>query len=181
MDTGPDATDVSRWYREFAPRVRGYFRRHGARDDQAEDLVQETFHKVFLKAAQLRTRDCPAAWLWTIARNTLIDSTRAAHRNEQVWSEDGEREAVVADSAPEPDESLTGHDLRDCVRRGFKRLEREHPQRAACLRWAITDGLSMDQLAQVLGRTAGATREYLSQCRRKLREYLSHCREYMTA
>jgi hypothetical protein len=36
--------------------------------------------------------------------------------------------------------------------------------------------MDIAQIAGALGRSAAATREYLSQCRKKLRPFIEHCR-----
>ena len=41
--------------------------------------------------------------------------------------------------------------------------------------WAAVDGLKSTQIAELIGRSAGATREFLSQTRKRLREYLEPC------
>jgi RNA polymerase sigma-70 factor (ECF subfamily) len=38
--------------------------------------------------------------------------------------------------------------------------------------WVVEDGLSIDDIADLLGRTPGATREFVSQCRKRARLYL---------
>ena len=39
--------------------------------------------------------------------------------------------------------------------------------------WIVEDGLSNDDIAQLLDRTPGATREFISQCRKRARVYLA--------
>ena len=39
--------------------------------------------------------------------------------------------------------------------------------------WIGEDGLDNEAIAQLLGRTPGATREFISQCRKKARVYLA--------
>jgi DNA-directed RNA polymerase specialized sigma24 family protein len=39
--------------------------------------------------------------------------------------------------------------------------------------WIVEDGLSNDDIAELLNRTPGATREFISQCRKRARHYLA--------
>ena len=39
--------------------------------------------------------------------------------------------------------------------------------------WVVEDGLSIEDIAQLLERTPGATREFVSQCRKRARVYLA--------
>jgi RNA polymerase sigma-70 factor (ECF subfamily) len=43
---------------------------------QAEELLQETFLKVYKYAEQFKAQSKVTTWLWSIARNTLIDTIR---------------------------------------------------------------------------------------------------------
>jgi RNA polymerase sigma-70 factor (ECF subfamily) len=56
---------------------------------QAEDIVQETLLRAWRKASVLDQSDASArAWLFTVARNLVIDGARsAAHRHEVVTDE----------------------------------------------------------------------------------------------
>jgi RNA polymerase sigma-70 factor (ECF subfamily) len=57
-------------YRLHAPRVKGYLRRSGFRDAEADDLTQETFARVFRSLETFdESRGRFATWLGTIARN----------------------------------------------------------------------------------------------------------------
>jgi hypothetical protein len=47
------------------------------------------------------------------------------------------------------------------------------------LPWLVTDHLSIREIAGILERSEGATREYLSQCRKKLEPFLQVCRELL--
>jgi DNA-directed RNA polymerase specialized sigma24 family protein len=51
-------------------------------------------------------------------------------------------------------------------------FRRDHPQAAAAIAWVAEDGLSIDELSALLGRSRGATRQFLSQSRKKARIYL---------
>jgi RNA polymerase sigma-70 factor (ECF subfamily) len=62
-------------YVRFREPVLGYFARRVGEPDVAADLMAETFARALVR---FRTAppDEPAAWLFTIARNLLIDSAR---------------------------------------------------------------------------------------------------------
>jgi RNA polymerase sigma factor (sigma-70 family) len=75
--TGPDAlraASLERLYRDQAPRLARYFRRHLHGSDDVPDLVQETFAR--LAGARKRDPERPLAYLQRIARNLLFDRAR---------------------------------------------------------------------------------------------------------
>ncbi len=53
-----------------------YLHRTGGKGDDADDLLQETFIKVFLNLGKYDTAFTFGQWIYTIARNTFIDFMR---------------------------------------------------------------------------------------------------------
>ena len=67
----------------FAPRVKGYLMRHGARAAAAEDLAQEAMLILWRKAGLFDPAKASAStWVFTIARNLRIDEIRRERRPE---------------------------------------------------------------------------------------------------
>ncbi len=64
----------------FAPRLKTYLLRRGMPEGVAEELVQETMLRVWTKADQFDpARASAAAWIYSIARNLLVDTLRREH------------------------------------------------------------------------------------------------------
>jgi RNA polymerase sigma factor (sigma-70 family) len=70
--------------------------------------------------------------------------------------------------------------LDQCVQEGLKAFAAEYPERQLCL-FLQMEGASVDEIAAQIGRKPGATREFLSQCRKKLEPFVTHCRELIPA
>ena len=43
------------------------------------------------------------------------------------------------------------------------------------------DGFSIEEIGLQIGRTVAATKEFLSQCRKKLKPYVAHCQDLLDA
>jgi hypothetical protein len=43
------------------------------------------------------------------------------------------------------------------------------------------DGLSVEEIGHRIGRTIAATKEYLSQCKKKIQPYIAHCTDLLAA
>ena len=54
----------------------------------------------------------------------------------------------------------------------WARFEEAAPSHAAVISWIAADGLSHEEIAQLLDRSPGATREFISQCRKRARVHL---------
>lgn len=171
----PRTEGISQLYRGYARRFLAYFMKHRVPREHAEDLVQDVFVSIVRHAADFRGETRIDAWMWAIARNALIDYFRRA-RPEDPFDEDELVRLAEAQADP-PRESSAG--LEDCVRKAYAAFAERHADRAEILARFAFDGWSIDDVAAALRRTPGATREYLSQCRKKLKVFLEPCREYL--
>ncbi len=168
-------------YRRHAPRLVAWYLGQGADRALADDWVQDTFLRVMRGAAALETDEAFVGWLWAIARNVMVDARR--RKDSQLASldeADGSgltlRETTVCEAA-RPDEALERLQHAALVGRQFSAFHRDFPERARCIAWSCREDMSMGELASAIGRNVGATREYLSQCRKKARVYFQPCLE----
>jgi RNA polymerase sigma factor (sigma-70 family) len=169
---------VTLLYAEFASRLRRFYAGRGATPAEAADFTQDCFVRV-MRAIDSFQGEAPqfVAWIWTTARNVLIDARRK-DRSTVSLDDDGDEDAVplqLADPTADPAGDVEADSVRDCVRRGFKAFAAQHPQRAQCLAWLAVDRFDIGGIAELIGRSAGATREYLSQSRKKLKPFLEPC------
>jgi RNA polymerase sigma-70 factor (ECF subfamily) len=80
MSTAQFDTDVT----EFVEKLRAFIRARVPDDTTADDLTQETLFKVYRSRASLRDDDRLEAWLYRIARRTLIDYYRKRRPSEEL-------------------------------------------------------------------------------------------------
>ena len=67
--------------------LRGYVRRLTGDDARAEDIVQETMIRAW-KHGIADSQSGSRAWLFTVARNLVIDEVRSAHHRHEVPSDE---------------------------------------------------------------------------------------------
>ncbi|MGY1820615.1 RNA polymerase sigma factor [Geodermatophilus sp. SYSU D00079] len=152
-------------YRDLAPAVTGYLRLHGA--VEPDDLASETFIGVLTGLAGFRgDEDALRAWVFTIAHRRLVDDWRRRGRRPQVHDDDASLD------------ELGGGDVEDdaLVRIGATDVHRlcgtlPGDQRAVLLLRILGD-LTVDQVAQVLGRSAGSVKALQRRGLRSLRAAL---------
>lgn len=98
-----DRAAFSGLFAHFAPRVKAYLIRHGATNEAAEELAQETLLRVWRKAHQFDPSvAAPSTWIFRIARNLRIDRIRRERRPEF----DPEDPALVRDADPAADQQI---------------------------------------------------------------------------
>lgn len=164
-------------YQRYAPLLIGYLMKNfGFTHEEAEDVIQDAFVNIvrYLSTTRQETEVREVGpWIWRITINRAKDILRSPERRRRVEEDVVERERA----APQEDTPDAG--LVDCVRRAFRAFAADHPTRAEALRLAILEEWTMQELTTYLERSYGATREYVSQCRKALRPYLEHCRDYL--
>lgn len=171
------AEGISTLYRKYAPQMKGYFMRQRKSLAQAEDLLQDVFVQVVRNIDSYRDEGSFSAWIWTIARNRLISEYRKSsnHLNEMELDEN-----LIEDIAINSDNNLDQEALQKCVQDAFQRFSLQHQERAHALTLFAIYGWTIEEMSSFLDRTVAATREYLSQSRKKLRPFLKPCFDFLT-
>ena len=157
-------------YRDLAPPVTGYLRLHGA--PEPDDLASETFIGVFTGLGGFSGDEAALrAWVFTIAHRRLVDDWRRRSRRPQVADDPGD----LAE--------LCGGDVEDDALAGLgaetvHRLCAELPddQRSVLLLRILGD-LTVEQVAQAMGRSVGATKALQRRGLRTLRTRLESTSE----
>jgi RNA polymerase sigma-70 factor (ECF subfamily) len=137
--------------------------------DEAEDLSQEIFLKVF-KSLDKFNRDADfSTWLSSVARNYCIDHYRAMRREKEVVVED----LVAMDLAPaasgNPHRALEDRDRRSFLRRGLELLPGKLKE-AVILR--DLQGLSYQEMADRLRLPEGTVKSRINRGREELARLL---------
>ena len=85
-----DKIAFSSIFKHFAPRLKSYFVKAGATENQAEEVIQEVMLAVWTKAASYdKNKSSVTTWIYTIARNKRIDKIRKEKRHYLLESDDG--------------------------------------------------------------------------------------------
>ena len=137
--------------------------------DEAEDLTQEIFLKVFRSLDKFNQDADFSTWLSSVARNYCIDHYRASKREREVLVED----LVAFDRAPassgNPYRALEDRDRRSFLRRGLELLP-EKLREAVVLR--DLRGLSYQEMADRLHLPEGTVKSRINRGREELARLL---------
>lgn len=148
--------------------------------DAARDVVQDTFIKVWRRCATYAGDSELLPWIEAVLRNGMLDHFRRGGREvpfEDDSAVNGEIAARVAELSqndiPTPDDETRRDQAAALFQRCWEKFEAEAPRHAAVISWIAADGLGHDEIAALLDRSPGATREFISQCRKRARVYLA--------
>jgi RNA polymerase sigma-70 factor (ECF subfamily) len=138
----------------------------GNRSD-AEDLTQEVFLRLYVCLAKGQKVENCRAWLFRVAQNLTIDLQRKTHRSEpldpKVWAQFC---SDRPDPSPDAESRLLDLEQRRTFLAGLQRLS---PQESHCLYLRI-EGLSYNEIAEVLGVAPTTVPTFLSRGIKKLRK-----------
>ena len=149
---------------EFAPRLHAFIRRRVRTDTIADDLAQETLLKVYRSRATLRDGTKLEAWLYQIARGTLIDHYRRQRPAVEL------PRAIAGES---PDEMAA---LRAGVVISMKKFLEELPEAyREPVRLAELEGLPLARIALRLDLSLTAVKSRVRRGRAMLRKKLQDC------
>ena len=158
-------------YRDLAPSVTGYLRLHRA--VEPDDLASETFIGVFTGLNGFTGDEAALrAWVFTIAHRRLVDDWRRRSRRPQVSDDPGDLTELCGGDVE--DDALVGLGT-ETVHRLCAELPDD--QRSVLLLRILAD-LTVEQVAQAIGRSVGATKALQ---RRGLRTRLENASEKVGA
>ena len=152
-------------YRDTSAKLMGVLLRMLKERAEAEDVLQEVYTRVWLRAARFDpAKGRGMTWLIAIARNLAIDRLRA---RPAATSDDGLE--TVQDSAPRAETRLIAQGEAQRMADCFGTLE---PDRAAAVRGAYLDGVSYGDLAARPAVPLNTMRTWLRRSLLKLKECL---------
>ncbi len=145
-------------YREAIYRL--LVQRLGSTTD-ADDLLQETFIKVYINLHRYRAEYTFGQWVYTIARNTFVDYVR---RRQDDISID-ERFAAPASPAPTPEESVINLQQRSQIEHCLERLA---PRYRTLIAMRFFEEYSYEEIAAKLALPLGTVKTQIHRAREQM-------------
>ena len=148
----------------------------------AQEVVQDVFLTLFRKIHTFEGRAALGSWLYRVATNAALIKRRGQHPEREVPLEPplpaflpdghraGERAYVRADWSHTPEADLLTQETREILTKAIDSLP--DPYRAVLVLRDI-EGLSNEEVAQVVGESVPAVKSRLHRARMALREELT--------
>ncbi len=163
-----DENAVRDLYAAYGQRLYAYALRITGNPSTAEDVTQDTLVIAWRTAHKFRGSGRLVAWLLGITHHQAMKALRRAPREIESLEES------LAASGPSPEEQAQSAEAKRRVRQGLQDLSIEH---RAVLELVFYQGLSLNEVAQVLGCPLGTVKSRLSYARKHLRGLLSRSQE----
>ncbi|WP_323159860.1 sigma-70 family RNA polymerase sigma factor [Pseudomonas fluorescens] len=153
-------------YCSVGPRLHGVALRFMGRPDLAEEVLQESFVRIWNNASRYESHlAAPMTWMINITRNQAIDQLRK-HRDRPL--SDFEQEALV-------DENPSAHDQLNSAREASalnRCLETLEGMQRQSITVAYFQGLSCSELAEHLAAPLGSVKSWIRRGMERLRRCL---------
>lgn len=154
-------------YERYFPRVYGYVRLRVKSQATCEDVTSQVFTTALAKIHTLRPEGNVGAWLFTVARNAVLDTYR--HSRPMLGGE--EALGSVPDPDPSPEERVLTAERAAELRMLLATLRPEQ-QDLLALRYGA--GLSFPEIAQIVGKNPIAVRVSVHRILAGVRRRLPH-------
>lgn len=162
----PEKTEgiVTRYQREI---INFHFRFVGNRFD-AEDLAQETFIKAYKKLDTLKNPEKTKSWLYSIARNTVIDFFRK-NKNREISLDNTFLENIVQTTAVDYQNYVADREVSKELERFIDKLVKED---RAIIKLLYYEGFSYKEIVKLLNINENTLKSRLYRARKILLEMI---------
>jgi len=173
-----DATAFAELVDRYQHRLIGIMHHLVGNAEEAEDLAQEVFLRVYRTRKRYHPEAKFSTWLFTIANNLALNTLRSRQRKPVVplpVQESGPlgprpAEQIVADRGQPPGHRLQQQELAGVIRQALEGLNER--QRMAVVLNKFED-MNYAEIAEIMGLTTKAVKSLLSRARAALRQALA--------
>ena len=147
-----------------------YMQRTGGNREDADDLLQETFIKVFLNLHRYNDTYTFGQWFYTIARNTFVDYVRKRRENLSIDEmQSGRAPIAPASGSPTPEENFINIQQRAQLDHYLDRMTPRYRQLIE-LRFFLE--FSYEEIAQKLNVPLGTVKTQIHRAREQLCRFI---------
>ena len=143
-------------------------------EQDAEDVVQETFLRAYRRLNQFENRAHFGTWLHRIAVNSALDFIRARHRHdtgrESIDTVSGDGPQPLAACDPLPDRALFSAETQRHVDAAMAGLS---PKEKTAFVLRHFEGLSIEEISSMMGVRSDAAKNNIFRAVKKLRRALA--------
>lgn len=130
--------------------------------EDAEDISQEVFLKVWNSIGSFRADSSFATWLHKIAKNTTFDFLRKRSKRKEISEDPDSALAVIPSNDPSPEDTVIGNETVNEIEKIIDTLPEE--QRISLI-YRDLMGITYLEIADITGVTVGTVKSRISRAR----------------
>lgn len=163
-----------KYYFEFRDRIYWYIRKRLNNDEQAEDMTSEVFMKLLEhpEIMEKRKENGVRAWLYTVARNSLIDSYRRKSNNVTKIRPDSDNNIFEIITA-QKDTNLRDAITDERYQLALAAMESCSDEEKEIITLRFQEDMKFQEIAEIIGKEEGAVKMQLYRALDKIKELLS--------
>mgnify|MGYP003623572706 CR=1 FL=1 len=172
MSLGGDATAFEQLLNRYRDAIfQLYMQRTGGNRDDADDLLQETFVKVYLNLHKYKPGYTFGQWIYTIARNTFIDYVRKRRDDLSLDSmqESGASGMAPTALSPNPEESVINSQQRAQLEHHLGKMT---PRYRRLIELRFFKDYSYEEIATELALPLGTVKTQIHRAREQLCRFI---------
>lgn len=165
-------------FARYYPQVCRFFMRRAIPPEDARELAQDVFFSVYRNLTTIADESHFTAWLFTIARNTLVNELERRHARKRS----GVHVVIENDAGTQDMDILPSNDTKDALQSILDRekmeklaaaLEDLPAQMKRCVQLRVTSESSYEEIAAVMGLSVNTVKAHLHKARKLLQRKLS--------
>ena len=153
-------------YRAYVPQLASFLKRFSVSDREVDEIIQETFLRVWLQRDKLPGVEFPKAWVFRISSNIIFNYLKRSVTEEKAKNIIGGNARLEHNDT---EETLHLHQLMAAIARAVENLS---PQRKRIYEMSRHDGLSIPEIAEKLGLSGNTVKNTLTSSLQFIREFL---------
>lgn len=151
-------------YFKYADRMFTVAMQYMKDEDEAADVLQESFIKVFRGIEQLSDTRAFAGWLRRIVVNTALEHFK---RKKRYFD-------IIEDASYEDDKSVSMELFKDLDSSEIVRFVNQLPEKAALvLKLYVLEGFAHHEIAEMMGISVGTSKSQLNRAKELLRQMVA--------
>ena len=149
-------------YDTYAPKMYGVCLRYAGNENDANDIMQEGFIKVYKNIGKFRSEGSFEGWIRRIFVNTAIEHYR---KKVKLYNVTEAQENTIEDKELSALDSLAAKDI-------LKIVDELSPGYKAVFNMHVVEGYSHKEIANILGITEGTSKSQLARAKGVLRNLI---------
>lgn len=147
-------------YNKFSSKMYGVCLRYAGNEDDANDLLQEGFIKIFKNLSKFRSEGSFEGWIRRIFVNTSIEHYR---KKVKLYNVTEVQEDIIEDNELDALDLLAAKDI-------IKIVNELSPGYKAVFNMHVIEGYSHKEIAEILGITEGTSKSQLARAKSVLKK-----------
>lgn len=143
--------------------------------EDAADITQEVFIKLFKSLENISKKPNLKSWLYTVAYNASIDEIRRRKGKDTLSSDEdikGSEESfinTIKSDAPTPEENTLNKEKSRIIQNALSSLNEKHK---SLIILRDINGLSYNEISEITNQSLGTVKSGISRARKNLRDIL---------